>query len=586
MTEKAPLKNNEKREVSDYEATTAHGDVGAGDDPDASTDPAEAGANHWFFPFEPFRFIREVSPAKYKYVPTYLRVVQSFPHLVLLVGTIASLCLLVWIFMQYRNWYGTTHTNADILVVVLCFLYAIFCMQQIFKQLVEYSADLQTRAVKLQASKIQVTDNFNRTVAELDTMLNKSADTQASLAERGLDSQRRDFQNFLTRGIARRFAGSVVKIPFEKFVAFLSQYMAIFQECSMDPLDEPFILSTPEELKENCTSVVAAAELVGARAKAKEVKFLSAPVEEAKQKSTGLRRRWKKVTYVPKKVLKLTGLSRFIRKKKRELQEHDEEHGSFGQTQESWTSGDSVAEARELRWFRLDVGCGFGVETTEEEIYPVQVHGHVFTCTVLSKEHVQLLVSVALGLPLLFLSVFAVSDMSRAMVGFILVSLLCVSFVLYDFLEIDAVQRMEIQIQEMQAAVAMVQQRREKMLDFFGRVHFLTDFWRFRTLPRLELMKLFAESLQDAEDAEVANLLIDIVAKVDMIEDAMASLQSWQDGSFSRESKEKVADTINKLSRGHAQQALSQVPSAAKELVELKIAMQTAPASLEEPDCS
>ena len=61
----------------------------------------------------------------------------------------------------------------------------------------------------------------------------------------------------------------------------------------------------------------------------------------------------------------------------------------------------------------------------------------------------------------------------------------------------------------MQAAVAQVEERRQVMTDFFSRVHQLSDFWRantktksefrsrgrlYRTLPRLELMKLCGDA--------------------------------------------------------------------------------------------
>ncbi|CAE7765153.1 unnamed protein product [Symbiodinium pilosum] len=520
---------------------------------------------------EPFRFIGNLAPSKYKYVPTYIRVIHSLPHLVLLVGTGATLMLMVRIIMEYRNWYNVQHTNTDIVVFVLCFSYGLFCLQQFFKHLVEYSVDLQTRSVRLQASKHQVSQTFNETVTDLDAMLNKSADTQAALAERGLDSHRRDFHAFLLKGMARRLSGSAAGISTQSFISFMIPYLEIFKECSVDPIGEPYILATTEELQEKCSTPGQVAELVGNRAKGKEVKFLSHQVEEAKKKTSGLRQKWKKVTHVPKKVLKLTGISRFFKKRTKSSQKPaDEEEGAFGSF-----SHDAVTEPRELKWFRFEPGCGIGMETTADEEdgpYPIQVKGFVFTCTVLSVEHVRLLLSFVAGLPLLILSFFAVSDPSRALILSIGVALICILFVLHDFLEIDAVQRMEIQIQEMQAAVAMVQQRREKMLEFFGKVHQLADLWLFRTLPRLELMKLLGESLQDAEDADVAKLMADITSKVSELEASLITLSDWNCDELPRESKKQVADAITKLTRLLAEQTLEQMPAASKELSQLRAA--------------
>mmetsp|Transcript_121784 Transcript_121784/g.171342 ORF Transcript_121784/g.171342 Transcript_121784/m.171342 type:complete len:574 (-) Transcript_121784:37-1758(-) len=542
---------------------------------DAASDAADASESHgWPFPLEPFRFIGDLAPSKYKYVPTYVKVIHSVPHLVLLTGTGADLALLARILMEYRNWYNVTHTNLEICVLILCFSYGLFCLQHFFKHLVEYSADLQTRSIRLQASRSQVSETFNDTVTEMDSMLNKSADTQASLAERGLDSHRRDFHTFLLKGMVRKLAGSTIEVSPESFISFIVQYLAIFEECAVDPIHEPYILATQEELRAKCASAAEVAELVGNRAKAKEVRFLGNHVEEAKKKASGLRQKWKKVTHVPRKVLRLTGLGRWVKRRKNP-KTGDEEEGSFGTF-----SHDGVAEPRELKWFRIDIGCGIGIETAgdeEEGSFPVQIHGLLFSCTVLSPEHVQLLVSIVTGMPLLILSCVAVREYSRALTCSIAVALLCTSFVLYDFLEIDAVQRMEIQIQEMQAAVAMVQQRRERMLEFFGKLHQLADLWLYRTLPRLEFMKLLSESLQDAEDADMAKHLQDIVAKVGILEDSLMPLSAWESDQLSRETKKGLADSITRLTRSSANDALEQVPTLSKEMSEIKIRLLAAP---------
>eukprot|EP00439_Symbiodinium_sp_Y106_P022982 s3359_g2.t2 len=550
---------------------------------DAASDAADASESHgWPFPLEPFRFIGDLAPSKYKYVPTYVKVIHSVPHLVLLTGTGADLALLARILMEYRNWYNVTHTNLEICVLILCFSYGLFCLQHFFKHLVEYSADLQTRSIRLQASRSQVSETFNDTVTEMDSMLNKSADTQASLAERGLDSHRRDFHTFLLKGMVRKLAGSTIEVSPESFISFIVQYLAIFEECAVDPIHEPskaasFGVNEGSMMFPSANVVctdASAIELVGNRAKAKEVRFLGNHVEEAKKKASGLRQKWKKVTHVPRKVLRLTGLGRWVKRRKNP-KTGDEEEGSFGTF-----SHDGVAEPRELKWFRIDIGCGIGIETAgdeEEGSFPVQIHGLLFSCTVLSPEHVQLLVSIVTGMPLLILSCVAVREYSRALTCSIAVALLCTSFVLYDFLEIDAVQRMEIQIQEMQAAVAMVQQRRERMLEFFGKLHQLADLWLYRTLPRLEFMKLLSESLQDAEDADMAKHLQDIVAKVGILEDSLMPLSAWESDQLSRETKKGLADSITRLTRSSANDALEQVPTLSKEMSEIKIRLLAAP---------
>ncbi|CAE7331977.1 unnamed protein product [Symbiodinium necroappetens] len=192
-------------EVPSYNATASSRN-------DAASEAADASEPHsWPFPLEPFRFVGDLAPSKYKYVPTYVKVIHSVPHLVLLIGTGADVALLVRILMEYRNWYNVTHTNLEICVLILCFSYGLFCLQHFFKHLVEYSADLQTRSIRLQASAPRGARGA----------VCVTVSRQASLAERGLDSHRRDFHTFLLKGMARRLTGSTIEISPESFISFI-----------------------------------------------------------------------------------------------------------------------------------------------------------------------------------------------------------------------------------------------------------------------------------------------------------------------------------------------------------------------------
>lgn len=231
-------------------------------------------------------------------------------------------------------------------------------------------------------------------------------------------------------------------------------------------------------------------------------------------------------------------------------------------------SGDAK---QEIKWLRFDLNGGFVIHVEEDDPFPIQIKGGFFTCTVLSPEHARLLFSFFIGVPLLLMNIMLVRPPYTVVIGNMLVTLICITFVLHDFLDIDAIQRLEVQIKEMQAAVQAVEERRQYMLDFFSRVHRLSDFWLFRTLPRLELMKLCGDALEDAEDAEMAPLLVDIVSKVSNLEEALLPTELWQSEGLTDAEKKKTSDCLSKIASQHdANHALQEMPSITEELIELR----------------
>ncbi|CAJ1454854.1 unnamed protein product, partial [Effrenium voratum] len=491
MSEKQAL-GDTAAEASSYDATSQAAVQGAGE--------AEVSR---FFPMQPFWFLEELFPTNYKYLPTYVRVVHSGEHLVLLTGTIANLFLMTKLFLSYQYWNEEMHHAGEFIVVLLSFIFGLVSLQLLSTELVQYSVDLHVKSTEAQKSKDEMVATFHTAVADLDTMLVTSADTQAALAERSLDSHRRDLSNLLLKGLPSKLRA----VDLQQFLAFVRQYLKIFEECSADPVEHPFFLvdyaelegASPEEL----------AEKVGKKAKTKEVKFLSKHVAAETKKASAMRQSWKRVTYVPRKVMKWTGMSKMIKKKPKQAPSpalDDEEFGSFRK--------ESFNKNQEVMWLRWGLGYGFGIEIEESAPFPFNVKGGFFLCTVLSPEHFKLLISFFLGIPLLLLNVFWVKPCSYVILCSMVVTLACIAVVLYDFLDIDAIQRMEVQIKEMQAAVAAVEERRQSTLEFFNRINRLAGFWLHRTLPRLELMKICGDALEDAEDQELDPLLAKITGKV------------------------------------------------------------------------
>eukprot|EP00434_Breviolum_minutum_P020967 symbB.v1.2.018497.t1/scaffold1403.1/size153157/3 len=521
------------------------------------------------FPVQPFILIKELLPTYYMYLPSYIRQIHSFPHLVLVTGMIANCSLFIQLLLTWKYWEEEKHAPWDYTVVIASMIFGLVSLQLLHLELQQYSVDLHDSSIEAQKSKDKIMNTFNGMVSDLDTMLAKSADTQAALAERSLDSHRRDLANFLLKGMAEKVR-SFQQFPTPDFLAFLILYLKMFEECSAYPTEDPFVIATEDEVMEKCASIIDVVEMVGKRAKGREVKFIRKKVETAKKSSSTLRQKWKKATFVPKKVMRLTGLSRFVKKKKKEKKttedrEHDEE---FGMPKAFDTD---MHQEQQIKWLRFDLNGRLRISIENDDPFPVRLEFILFSCTVLSSEHARLLFSFLIGLPMLVLNIVVVKPPYTVVISCMSVTLVCIAFVLHDFLEIDAIQRMEIQIKEMQATVAAVEERRQQMTDFFGRVHRLAEFWLYRTLPRLEMMKLCCDALEDAEESEMAPLLQEVVTKVRSLEFSLLPVSLWQNESFQQADKKKRSELLHKLtSHSCVKNALQEMPGIAQELLELK----------------
>eukprot|EP00440_Ansanella_granifera_P054084 gb/GFBE01058630.1/.p1 GENE.gb/GFBE01058630.1/~~gb/GFBE01058630.1/.p1 ORF type:complete len:568 (+),score=148.22 gb/GFBE01058630.1/:1-1704(+) len=544
--------------VPSYNATSSGGTQPEGGD-------AAEVKKSWIFPLEPFWLFSIALPHQYKFIPSYIRIVHTFSHLVLLVGVIANAVLLFDLLIEWQTW-KQRRDKEPLLAIVLCTssAFALLCLFQLCTELVQYSADIQLKSAEIQKGKEQYEKQFHEMLSQLDTLIGQALDTQAALAERSLDSKRRDFLRFL-RAMGPKLSAANGSGPLlQNFRSFIVLWLKMFEESSADPVDRPFVIATEEELQTQCSTAAAVAELVAQRAQAMDVKFIADQVEADKKSNSKARVSWNKMLTLQKKAAKFTGLTRFFKRKDIEAG-HLPTSKEYQKQQESQDDQD----LHEARWLKFDlVGCG--CEVAEEDYFPVSINAMVVSVTILSPEHFRLLISLFLGLGLLVFDMFSLKKPLAAVILLLSVNLVCVMFVLYDFLDIDTIQRLEAQIKELQAANERVEERRTKMLAFFDRVHLLADFWLHRTLPRLELAKRLGEELEDAKDVDLVPALAEVVVHMGSIEQSLLPVERWLK-PMSKDSKNRLSSTLNELSaRGSLREILDATPQAVQELSERK----------------
>ncbi|CAJ1354692.1 unnamed protein product [Effrenium voratum] len=259
----------------------------------------------WFFPMQPFWIIGQCCPSLHASLPTHMRVIQSFPHLVLLVGTCTNAFLLVRA-AEDASHYNDRHLP-HVLVMSASAVFSVYCLWQLFREMVQYRHDLQERSTEIERLKDGLSLQFESTADELEALLNRSRDTKAAMAEQSLDSERRDFHRFL-RNISPKLTAAPEGLldPFRRFLCIWLQVMA---ECSLDPVGSPYSVIGEAEFRS--LGAAALAQRLCQCLKDSEIRFIKDTVEENKKGVMSLKLGWKKMVLVQRKALKFTGLSRW-----------------------------------------------------------------------------------------------------------------------------------------------------------------------------------------------------------------------------------------------------------------------------------
>jgi len=405
----------------------------------------------------------------------------------------------------------------------------------------QYRYDLQQRSAQIQLFKENLARQFQLLANELEDLLARSAETEVGLAERSLDAERRDLSRFL-KNIGPKLADEPPPPFLEHFRQFLSLWLQMLAECAADPVAQPYSVIGEVEFNSFDRSCELAVHL-SEQLKAKEIRFIRDHTEEGKKGVLSMKTAWKKMRLLQQKALKWTGLKRFAKT------QPDEEEGDLHKAEVICElPARRTPSSVELYWFKFQLGAGCGFDMNEDN-YPLRIRCMLFVCIILSPEHLSFMLSFVLGLGLLLVNAFLISSPSQVVTMSIAVTNCCTAFVLYDFLDIDTLQRLEQQALEMKA--------------FFARMQLLVSLWQMRTLPRLALMKRLSVALEDAaQEGGILPLLVDAVPHLDALENALLALHFWQEeGKLSIEDKEEVQHLIQSAAaEGSIKDMLEKLP--------------------------
>jgi len=242
----------------------------------------------------------------------------------------------------------------------------------------------------------------------------------------------------------------------------------------------------------------------------------------------------------------------------------------------------------EYSWVQWGRSKPFGARVDPESgSYPVEFSLGCVTIVLLSADHLRLIFGFFLAFPIMGFELHQGLTKSHRSVNWailaqVFICLVCIAFVLHQFLDMDIIAQLEGQLRELEAKRQYVEEKREKLVGFFDAVQQLADVWTHRTVTRLELHKHLQEKLRDAPQEDHASLMAAMNEKVDTLESSIPALDHWANKqSISSEKKKLFGSLMADLyvDRGDLQATLNIMDKASRKI---KAALSDQPEAPEE----
>merc|ERR1719245_2379171 len=178
------------------------------------------------------------------------------------------------------------------------------------------------------------------------------------------------------------------------------------------------------------------------------------------------------------------------------------------------------------------------------------------------------MISWLLGLAILFIEIFVMDsiEVKYELEAEVVVALICIAFVLYEFIDLDLVQQLDGQLKEVEVEQKRLEEKRNNMLNFYSRTQQLADVWLHRTTPRLELMKQFAEGVEDKPERDFGNFLAQVVSREKELDASLPRMELWlHQGTMSSDKMKFFGDRMNDLTRTYSvAETLQKMPQCCK----------------------
>jgi len=504
------------------------------------------------FPFDIFCFLPE--PLKF-WIPLPLRKIVSLPHLVVFLALLSSIAVLAdTVLRLHHGGCRTSHCIGDPWPLV----FVAFCTFYFLRTLQQYDAVLEHKQRELSAARRDLDQRCQEMIHDLEGYLSKSIETEVLLAERGFESHRRDFGHFLDRYAKRLGETDASGMLMLAFRSFVGRWLAFFSECSVDPSEHPLIVAAPDVI-DACKNTGEIIQVVSERLQNTEVQFITRQREQDNQEITNVRSAWANKVSVQKKAHAFfeSMIGRVPVFHKKADADVDPEAGTTLSFDGNMATGEPFVDT--YRWVRWGQSESLGMKHEDApqvaEWFPIELRMGCVTVIMLSADHIRLILAFFIGVGVLIYEAVAhIDGHSHAhytVVAEMSVCLICILFILYEFLDMDIIAQLDGQLRELEAEQAKALQNRERIMSFYTSAQELGDFWLHHTLPELELMKNFFENLQGIPVGEHPELMNTMDSELEALGKSAPAIQLWR-GNNSIDLKQKksydnlIMEVVNK----------------------------------------
>jgi len=495
----SPLAQTELTAAGKYSGGSAEG----------SYDFSEEEGLSQFFPLHLFTCC---SPTVQFLFPSTYAKIQSPIHLTLVIGSLASAIMLVkTLYSAYR--YGCTNSLCHSVFV----MFAIVSGHYFVQTIKQYDECLIKKQKELKKGVQKLERTYQETTEDMDHCLARAVTSTVELAEQSFEAKQRLFARFIMRFGMRLEKTGLTGVPldrlFNELRTFLLHWFDVFAECSIDPIDAPNRVFDDPTLK-SCCSNAELADYVKDKLDVVEVRFVSKQRELDSNEISKGRELWQSIKR-----------SHAVRMFKRGTKEQETEQTL------KMESGVYDEDDGHTAWadacISLSPTCQFGWEKNEDsrDGFPYHLRFACFSFVFLSPAHVEIILGAFIGLCLL---VREAPSRNFAVISNIVICLICLLCVLLDFSNIDAVRRLEQELEELKYAEVRLEHKRQRIISFFETTHKLADLWLHRTVPRLELMGQFHNHVEDAELKDIPDLLSSINESFKPLNDSLPPLSLWK----------------------------------------------------------
>lgn len=421
----------------------------------------------------------------------------------------------------------------------------------------QYDERLQKKQNDARECKAHLTATYNAVLEDMSGLLAKSQESSAGLAERGFESKRRDFQRFLERARTRYsklYVGTKADADqlLVQFRRFCENWLKVFEECSIDPIESPKRFITSEELA-RCTSVAEVADLCLERLRVTEVRFISIQRDQDAKLVREQRKELKRMTLPSIQPQSTLGIPMSSTNSTLALSTMS---STAPRVVVADTSNAKQAKGR-VSWFSCGGGygckCCVSVMSDPEDPFPKEISCCCTRIMCLSKEHGTLMIAFLAGFVLLALEFIFKPEKQKYQVRFqffveLVLLEVCIVMLLIRFEEFDLVQQLEREVKALEQANTSLKDQKERMHKFWSNCQNLTELWLHRTVPRLDLYKEIHSQLEDFPQEDLLMNMSGANQHLEELEGSLGALEAWRnDGFLPLDMKKQFGKKINEL---------------------------------------